>query len=100
MNEQKLMDELRSRAADDAKRFRQDHPGAHPNEKWIDNSYTAALPLAKDRAGFDPGPGPHPRLFELYKREIESLAGGGRQDSEADRDRGTELIQQPTAGEN
>ena len=96
MDEQKLLDELIARAGHDARAFRQAHPSETPTERWIDNSYTAALALAKERAGFDPGPGPHPRLFDAYRREIAQLVGERR----SRRDSGDELRQQPTPGEN
>jgi hypothetical protein len=94
MDEQRLMDELRARAADDARAFRESNPGETPSERWIENSYTAALPLAKDSAGFDPGLGPHPQLFEVYRREIGQRVG----ERASSRENGT-LTQQPTPGE-
>ncbi|HET7436291.1 MAG TPA: hypothetical protein VFN10_16395 [Thermoanaerobaculia bacterium] len=98
MNDDRLIAELRVRAAEDAQRFRSEHPGEQPNDRWIDNSYTAALPLAKDRSGIDPGLGPHPQLFEIYASEIATRVGA-RESSEADKDAGAELVQQPTPGE-
>ena len=96
MDEQRLIDALTARAGEDARRFREQNPNDLPSDRWIENSYTAALPLAKDEAGIEPGPGPHPQLFEVYKREISSLVG-----SRADRrDTSDELTQQPTPGEN
>ena len=95
-DEQKLIDALVARAAEDAAAFRRDHDHDRPTERWIENSYTAALPLAKDRAGVDPGPGPHPRLFDAYRREISSRIG----EAPPARDRGNELEPQPTPGEN
>lgn len=95
VNEQKLIDELRYRAALDAQAFRDQNPDDKPTERWIENSYTAALPLAKDTVGFDPGPGPHPHLFDAYRREIHRHLGERR----SARDTGDELTQQPTAGE-
>ncbi|HEX7151300.1 MAG TPA: hypothetical protein VF618_07410 [Thermoanaerobaculia bacterium] len=99
MTEQRLIDELVARAADDADRFRRDHPGEKPSTLWMENSYTAALPLAKDAAQFDPGPDVHPRLFDVYKTEITRRVGSSGEDSEASRKEGDELVQQPTRGE-
>ncbi|HEY0156900.1 MAG TPA: hypothetical protein VGF28_06350 [Thermoanaerobaculia bacterium] len=96
MEEQRLIDALIARAAEDARRFRTDHPDETPSDRWIENSYTAALPLAKDGAGIDLGPGPFPELFEAYRREIASHVGQ-RPDK---RDSGAEVTQQPTPGEN
>ncbi|HEX8151841.1 MAG TPA: hypothetical protein VF698_01890 [Thermoanaerobaculia bacterium] len=97
MTEQRLLDELRARASEDARTFRDKFPGQTPNERWIENSYTAALPLAKGTAGFDPGNGPHPHLFTAYSEEISRRIGGdtGREDREAAKD----VVQQPTRGE-
>ena len=97
MNEQRLLDELRARAGEDARTFRDKFPGESPNERWIENSYTAALPLAKDTAGFDPGNGPHPQLFAAYAEEISRRIGGatGREDRES----ASDVVQQPTRGE-
>lgn len=75
MNEQRLLDALRERAATDAHAFREQHPDQAPNERWVDNSYTAALPLAKDAAGYDPGPGAHPALFDAYRTAIQQTLG-------------------------
>lgn len=96
MSEQRLIDALIARADEDARRFRSDNPDDTPSDRWIENSYTAALPLAKDEAGIDLGPGPHPQLFDVYKREIASRVGS-RPDA---RDTGDDLTQQPTPGEN
>lgn len=97
MNEdQKLLDALVARAANDARAFRTSNPGETPAERWIENSYTAALPLAKESAGFDPGPGPHPHLFDAYRREIARLVGERPTSGETTSD----LAQQPTPGEN
>lgn len=96
MDEQRLIDALTARAEEDAQRFRSQNPDDLPSDRWIENSYTAALPLAKDQAGIDLGPGPHPQLFEVYKREI-SKRVGSRVDR---RDTSAELTQQPTPGEN
>lgn len=75
MTEQRLIEELRSRAAEDAAAFREQYPDDTPSERWIENSYTAALPLAKDRSGFNPGLGPHPQLFEAYGRAVLEALG-------------------------
>lgn len=70
MTDRRLVDALRARAADDAARFRKEFPNDTPNERWLENSYTAALPLAKDDSGIDPGLGPHPELFDAYKAAV------------------------------
>lgn len=95
MDEQKLIDALIARASEDARAFREKHPDDAPTERWIENSYTAALPLAKDDVGFDPGHGPHPRLFSAYRREIERHVG--ERVSRTDDD--GELKQQPLRGQ-
>jgi hypothetical protein len=95
MNEQKLIDVLIARASEDARAFREKHPGDAPTERWIENSFTAALPLAKDDAGFDPGPGAHPQLFSAYRREIDRLVG----ERVSRRDDDGELTQQPLRGQ-
>jgi len=96
MNEQNLLDALVARAVDDATAFRRKHPEDSPTERWIENSYTAALPLAKEDVGFDPGPGPHPQLFAAYRNAI------GREVGErvSRGSRAVEDLQQPPAGEN
>lgn len=94
MDEQKLIDALVARAAEDARNFRKKNPTEAPTERWIENSYTAALPLAKDDTGIDLGPGPHPQLFSAYRKAIGS-AVGERVSQPSD-----ELTQQPTPGEN
>ena len=66
----RLLEALRTRAAEDAARFRRQNPKDRPNERWLENSYTAALPLAKDESGVDPGLGPHPELFDVYKHAV------------------------------
>jgi hypothetical protein len=96
MQEQKMTDALIARAAEDARTFRSQHPGETPTDRWIENSFTAALPLAKDSIGLDLGPGPHPQLFDVYRREIASLLGVRAET----RDSGEEVTQQPTPGEN
>ena len=95
MNEQRLIDALVERAAKDARAFREKNPHDMPTERWIENSYTAALPLAKDDAGIDPGLRPHPQLFSAYREAI-ARAVGERVSSRE----GAGLTQQPTPGEN
>lgn len=101
MDEQKLIDALVVRAVEDAKRFREQNGDAEPNERWLDNSYTAALPLAKDQSGVDPGLGPHPHLFDVYRGEVSRQLGipVTREATERDRDTNDELVQEPTRGE-
>jgi hypothetical protein len=96
MDEQRLIDALVARASEDARAFRDKNPDDAPTERWIENSFTGALPLAKDDAGFDPGPAAHPRLFSAYRREIERRVGErvSRRD-----DDGGELQQQPMRGQ-
>jgi hypothetical protein len=96
MDDQKITEALIARAAEDAQAFRTQHPGDVPSDRWIENSFTAALPLAKDSAGLDLGPGPHPQLFDVYKREIATRIGHRAEQ----RDDGGEVKQQPTPGEN
>jgi hypothetical protein len=95
MNDQKLIEALLARAEEDARGFRRQHPDDVPTAQWIDNSYTAALPLARDHSGIDPGPGPHPRLFDAYREHIDAILG----ERVSRRDADHELIQQPTPGE-
>jgi hypothetical protein len=94
MNEQKLIDALVDHAREDARRFREQYPDDTPTDRWIDNSYTAALPLAKAGAQFDPGTGPHPQLFAAYRGEIDRLIG-----EREHRERNDELAEMPTPGE-
>lgn len=95
MNDQKIIDALVARAAKDARAFREKNPDATPTERWIENSYTAALPLALSDAGVDLGPGPHPPLFSAYRDAVGRAVG----ERAASRE-GSGLTQQPTAGEN
>ena len=95
MNEQKLIDALVARAAEDARAFREKNPDDVPAERWIENIYTAALPLAKNDVGIDLGPGPHPQLFAAYRDAIGRAVGERTSSRE-----GAELTQQPTPGEN
>lgn len=46
MNEQQLIEALIQRASEDARAFRKQDKGATPEERWIENSYSTALPLA------------------------------------------------------
>ncbi|HYC60247.1 MAG TPA: hypothetical protein VEK79_11850 [Thermoanaerobaculia bacterium] len=94
-NIQKLIDALVARAADDARAFRKQYPNDAPTERWIENSYTAALPLAKAAAELDPGTGPHPHLFSAYRGEINRILG----ERVERRDGGDGLTQMPTPGE-
>ena len=94
MDEEKLIRALIARAGEDARAFRDKHPDDVPTELWIENSYTAALPLVKDEAGVDPGSGPHPVLFDAYRRAIRDRVG---ERSDAREDAST-LAQQPTPG--
>jgi hypothetical protein len=92
---EKLMNALLQRADEDAQKFRAQHPDATPNDIWIENSYTAALPLAKDAVGIAPGQGPHPELFAAYRQEIVRRVG-----THVDtRGAGDELTPMPTPGE-
>jgi hypothetical protein len=100
MIDRKLVEALRARAAADAAALLRDSPSAPPNEKWIDNSFTAALPLAKDEARTDFDTAETPELFRIYKSEIERVFGPAREDKESDRrEHAYEQIQEPTAGE-
>jgi hypothetical protein len=94
MDQEKLIRALTARADIDARAFREKNPDDVPTELWIENSYTAALPLAKDEAGLDPGDGPHPTLFDAYRRAIRDRVGE-RSDKRED---GATLEQQPTPG--
>lgn len=97
-----LIEKLRDRAAQDAETFRRTHPDEAPNEKWIENSYTAALPLVKDDAGLDPGRGPHPQLFAAYAAEVARVLGMNRIREEGEwdrRDASDDKLQEPTRGE-
>jgi hypothetical protein len=92
---EKLLNALIQRADEDAAKFRAQNPEATPNDIWIENSYTAALPLAKDAAGIDPGLGPHPDLFAAYRQEIVHRVGEHVNVTDA----AGELPQLPTPGE-
>ena len=101
MNDERLIDALRTRAADDARRFRKEFPGDAPNEKWIDNCYSAALPLAARDAGVTAS-SPDPALFDLYARTVAEVLGITfvREDSERDRKKNDDIeLQEPTPGE-
>jgi hypothetical protein len=95
MNEQ-LIDELRARAVRDAAAFRERHPGEQPTLKWVENSYTAALPLASDDAGANVAVDGRPDLFAVYREEIAAAVGGIRPDTDG---RSDVVVQQPTPGE-
>lgn len=98
-----LLAALRERASADAAAFREKFPDQQPNEKWMDNSFTAALPLAASAAGVELGNQARPELFAAYKQAVASQLGMTRPpsaDTEFDRkspDGGQ--IQEPTAGE-
>lgn len=95
MDEQKLIDDLIARAEDDARTFREQHPNDAPTERWIENSFTAALPLAKDSAGVRSVPQRDADLFSVYRRAIAARVG----ERVSRRDTSDELAQQPTPGE-
>ena len=97
MTQQTLIDALVARAAPDARAFREKNPDDVPTERWIENSYTAALPLVKDDLGIDPGPGPHPQLFAAYRNAIGREVGERVNARETSRDH---QLEAPTAGEN
>jgi hypothetical protein len=102
MTDQRLIEALSERAAADARAFREKFPGEEPNEKWMDNSFTAALPLAASDARTDIDSSAHPELFALYKSEVARSLGmtsAPRPDSESDRKRDAGQIQEPTRGE-
>ena len=101
MNDQKMLDALRARAAKDAAAFREKFPQDTPNERWIENSFTAALPLARDYAGVEVDASEHAALFSAYAAEITRHLGGatGRESTEAALSGGSDQIQEPTRGE-
>ncbi|MGA7615960.1 MAG: hypothetical protein WBX15_12355 [Thermoanaerobaculia bacterium] len=69
--EQHVIDELTRIAVSDAERFRREHPGQEPDEDYIDNAYTAGLPVAAQRAGAaEVGRDPHPHLYNGYRRSF------------------------------
>jgi hypothetical protein len=70
MENDRFIEQLRRRAVEDAQRFRKQNPDATPNERWIENSFTAAVPIVADDAGFDAGAGPHPQYFSVYAAEV------------------------------
>ena len=72
-NKPSLLDALRSRARKDADAFREKFPRDEPNERWLDNSFTATLPLAASDAGVDVAL--DPSLFAEYKKEIARVLG-------------------------
>jgi len=95
MNERKLVDALIARAASDAREFRDTNPQETPTDLWIENRYTAALPLAKADTETDPGPDPHPDLFAAYRTEITRHLG----EREHREDPQQQLSAMPTEGE-
>jgi hypothetical protein len=90
-----LVTALRARAADDARRFRNVYPDDLPSELWLDNSFTAALPLAGTDSGVDVPVDAQPQLFAVYAEEVARVVGGVRPDGQRD----DELSQMPTPGE-
>ncbi len=98
-----MVNRLRGRAAADARAFREKFGSKEqPNEKWLDNSFTAAVPLVTEATELPPGTA-KARLFEIYKEEVMRALGmqsPPRSDSEDDRKSkpGT-LVQEPTPGE-
>jgi hypothetical protein len=94
MDQQPLIDALVARAAAAAQTFRTEHPDDTPTDLWIENIYTAALPLAKADTGIDPGVGPHPQLFAAFRRAIEHAVGERELAPPAG-----EVRQMPTPGE-
>lgn len=101
MNDQTMLDALRARAAKDAAAFREKFPEETPNERWIENSFTAALPLARDTAGADVAPSEHAALFTAYASEIARHLGGttGRESTEAALSGGSGQMQEPPRGQ-
>ncbi len=103
MNEAPIVDALRARAGEDARKFREKFgSAAEPNEKWLDNSFTAAVPLVTDSHELPPGSA-RPRLFDIYKQEVMRTLGKElppRPDSELDRrETPGSLVEEPTPGE-
>ena len=102
----RLVEAVREHAARDARAFREKFPNDEPNERWIENSFTAALPLANGDVGNDVATdrsGVQPQLFAAYKEEVARVLGieHVRTASEDDRkDDRHDVIQQPTPGEN
>jgi hypothetical protein len=101
MGRNEFMEHLRQRAAEDARKFREQHPDDTPNERWIENSFTAAVPIVADDAGVIAGAGPHPQLFAVYASEIARVLGMDaiRESGEWDRRSDTTQVQEPTRGE-
>jgi hypothetical protein len=91
-----LIDALRARAAEDARRFCSQYPDDTPSEIWLDNSFTAALALAKADSGADVAIDTQPQLFAAYAEEVVRRVGGVRADGERT---DHELKQQPTPGQ-
>lgn len=97
-----LHDAIRSRAERDARAFREQHPSEEPNEKWVENSFTAALPLAKHDSGTDAAPAADAELFAIYKSAITAALGmthPPRPATERDLTSTPGEVQEPTPGE-
>ncbi len=103
MDESQLIQGLRARATEDARRFRERFGSEEvPNEKWLDNGFTAALPLVTEAAEL-PGDEVQPRLFSIYREEVLRNLGveSARPDDEGDRRKSPgQLVEEPTPGEN
>jgi hypothetical protein len=87
-----LIDALKSRAAKDAAEFSSSHPGELPNTRWVENSFTAALPLVKNGADVSDDAS----LFAIYRDEIAARIGGVRED----RGEKGDVINEPPPGLN
>lgn len=103
MNEEQIVEGLRRRAAEDARDFREKFGrAAEPNEKWLDNSFTAAVPLVTEATELPPGSA-EPQLFQIYKDEVMRALGKElppRPDNELDRrNKPDSLVAEPTPGE-
>jgi DNA-binding transcriptional LysR family regulator len=97
-----LHDAIRARGERDARAFREQHPSEQPNEKWLENSFTAALPLAKHDAGTDADPAVDAELFAAYKSAVTAALGmtrAPRPASERDLASAPGEVQEPTPGE-
>lgn len=97
MNDLPLIEAIRVRAVHDARAFREKFPNQTPNERWLDNSFAAALPLAASDAGVELQNDTQPELLMIYRTEIASELGSVRPDRGERRD---VEIQEPTPGEN
>lgn len=97
-----LHDAIRSRAERDARAFREQHPSEEPNERWLENSFTAALPLAKRDAGTDADPAVDAELFAAYKSAAAAALGmthAPRPATERDLTSTPGEVPEPTPGE-